>query len=220
MTKKVKIDTIIVDFDSTILRGELLEMIAEIVFRHDEKKEEKVRQIAQITALGMEGKISFEESLSKRLSLIKMTKKHLDECVDLTKQLINQDYLDMHDFLNSKNLFVVSGGYKNVIDEVADLIKVKKHNIFANDLIFAGDDFIGIEKDNPLAKSNGKAVVSRGLKKGKTLMIGDGMTDYLVKKDGAADYFSAYVGIVSRDAVAKQADFVLNTFADLTNFIY
>lgn len=215
MKQKIKIDTIILDFDSTILDGELLEMMAEIVFRLDPHRKEKVAQIAKITSMGMEGKISFEQSLSKRLSLLDLNKSHIDECIAATKQKINRDYLLAINFLTSKNLFVISGGYKNVIDHVANDICVECENIFANELIFDRDKFVGIDAKNPLARSDGKSTAASKIKSGKTLMIGDGMTDAKVKLDGAADYFAAYTGVVRRPSVAKVADFEINSFSQL-----
>lgn len=215
MKQKIKIDTIILDFDSTILDGELLEMIAQIVFCDDPLREEKVLKIAKITSMGMEGKISFEESLKRRLALLDLDERHIDECVKITRQKINPDYLSAINFLKNYRLFVVSGGYKNIIDRVDDLICIDKDNIFANQLVFDGGRFAGIDTQNPLSRSDGKSIVAARVGAGKTLMIGDGMTDAKVFLDGAADYFAVYTGIVRRSSVVDLADFEISSFSQL-----
>jgi D-3-phosphoglycerate dehydrogenase len=220
MKEKIKIDKIILDFDSTILDGELLEMIAEIAFANDPDKDKKVEEIAQITSLGMAGKITFRESLSCRLGLIDISQEILDKCIARTARLINPDYLRHIEFFSCRDTYVISGGYRNIINEVSDKINISKDRIYANDFIIENGFVSGVDLDNPLTDSDGKAQVARSIKSaGKTLMIGDGMTDYLVKEKGGADYFAAYTGIVNRPAVVERADFQLKSFGDLALFI-
>lgn len=216
MKQKVAIDKIILDFDSTILNGELLEIIAEIAFEDDPEKDRKIDEIAQITALGMEGKISFRESLSCRLSLLDLNPEILKRTIEKSKSLINDDYLKNISFFADKDVYIVSGGYKNIIDELSEHIMVPRSKIFANNFLSDGVRISGVDMSNPLTESDGKAKVAKSISGGvRTIMIGDGMTDYFVKKSGGADYFGAYVGIIDRPAVSAKADFVLKSFSDL-----
>lgn len=217
---KTEIDTIIIDFDSTILKGELLEMIAQTALSDNPDKEKIIKKISEITAAGMEGKISFSQSLAERLSLIPISQDNIDICINETMNLINEDYLLNIDSLLGKEIFVVSGGYKDMIDPTSEKIRVAKNKIFANKFILKDGVVTGLDMDNPLTKSDGKARIAQKIKScGKKLIIGDGMTDYLAKEGGGADFFAAYTGIVAREKVIEKADFVLESFADLKKFI-
>jgi phosphoglycolate phosphatase-like HAD superfamily hydrolase len=48
-------------------------------------------------------------------------------------------------------------------------------------------------------------------------MVGDGATDLATR--GAVDSFAAFTGFVSRDAVVRQADFVISSFAELAEYV-
>ncbi len=211
-----KIDTVIIDFDSTILDGELLEMIAHIAFEGDSEREKKIAEIEKITALGMEGKISFSDSLSRRLSLIPITTDVINKCISETRDRINKDFVDNLKIFSGKEVYVVSGGYKNIIDAVSGNICINKDRIFANEFLMKNDRVVGVDSTNPLAQSDGKVKIAKKIQSGgKKLIIGDGMTDYYVRRDGGADIFVAYTAIAKREAVIKKADFQIESFFEL-----
>jgi len=79
--KKIKPTQIVFDFDSTILRGEMLEIIAETALKNQPDKKMIINEINHITNLGMSGEIPFEESLSRRLEMIEMSKEILKKLV-------------------------------------------------------------------------------------------------------------------------------------------
>ena len=56
----------IIDFDSTFIKDESLDVLAKFSFGKEDKFVDK---IANITNDGMEGKISFKESLTRRIEL-------------------------------------------------------------------------------------------------------------------------------------------------------
>ena len=212
-----KIDTIIIDFDSTILDGELLEMIAHIAFEWDSKKDKKIAQIEKITSLGMEGKISFSDSLCQRLALIPITSDVIDRCIKQARDRINKDFIDNFKIFSGKQVYVISGGYKNIIDALSEDINISKDRIFANEFLMNDNRVVGVDASNPLAQSDGKVRVAKQIRsKSKKIMIGDGMTDYYVKRDGGADIFVAYTAIAARESVIKKADFQIQSFSELT----
>lgn len=217
---KIKVDTIIFDFDSTVIRGELLEIIAQIKFANNPLKSKMLAQIQEITNAGMEGKIPFSESLDRRLKLLKITKDLMGPTIEKIKELINQEYLEILPNLVKKNIYIVSGGYKNIIEPLNTFLQIPKDNIFAIQLFFEGNNYSHFDKNTPLVETNGKAQIAKQIKnKGKTLMVGDGMTDYLVKELGGADYFIAYVGVVKREPVCRKADFVIKNMHELSSLI-
>lgn len=53
------------DFDSTLTRVEALDVLAEMTLKDKPNKDEVVREIQKITNLGIDGDISFTESLER-----------------------------------------------------------------------------------------------------------------------------------------------------------
>ena len=51
------------------------------------------------------------------------------------------------------------------------------------------------------------------------IIVGDGYTDYEIKKFNVAKYFLAYTAHVKRDNVVKNADAVCNDFYDVIKFL-
>ena len=62
-------DTLIIDFDSTFITGESLDELSKIVLKNHPDSTKHLDQIREWTRAGMEGKIPFDESLSKRMQL-------------------------------------------------------------------------------------------------------------------------------------------------------
>ena len=65
------------DFDSTLTSVEALDVLAEITLVNNRKKDEIINEIVDITNLGIDGRISFTESLEKRIKLLNAKKSDL-----------------------------------------------------------------------------------------------------------------------------------------------
>ena len=77
-----------------------------------------------------------------------------------------------------------------------------------------------LNTNNPLAFSKGKLKIIKNLNlKNDIIVIGDGYTDYEIKKYGLAKYFIAYTNHVSRDNVIKNADIECDNFNKVINFL-
>ena len=70
------------DFDSTLTRVEALDVLAEISLANNPKKDEIINEIIEITNLGIDGKISFTESLERRIKLLNAKKSDLSILID------------------------------------------------------------------------------------------------------------------------------------------
>ena len=68
---------LLIDFDSTIIKDESLELLSEISVKNSEDK----IKIANITRDAMEGKIGFSNALKERVALLKSTKKQLKDVI-------------------------------------------------------------------------------------------------------------------------------------------
>jgi len=81
-------DYIIIDFDSTFISKESLDMLAETCLKRQENYHEIFKKIEQITERGMSGEINFKDSLYQRIRLIKASKKEVVEVsINLKKYL-------------------------------------------------------------------------------------------------------------------------------------
>ena len=58
---------LIIDFDSTFIQEETIEVLAEIALVNNPKQSNILSEIKKMTNLAMDGKLSFQEALKKRL---------------------------------------------------------------------------------------------------------------------------------------------------------
>lgn len=122
---------------------------------------------------------------------------------------------------NQDHIYIVSGGFKDYIDPVVALLGVRADHILANTFIYDENGQIkGYDHYNPLAHAEGKVYAVRSLKlKGNVLVVGDGYTDYEIKKAGVAHTFCAFTENVKRDSVIANADYCCANFYDVLTLI-
>jgi D-3-phosphoglycerate dehydrogenase len=213
----------IIDFDSTFVSVETLDELAKIVLENNPHKEKIVKEISEITAAGMEGKITFPESLSKRLSLLPITKDAIEKLIALVSHKITPSVERNKEFfqLYSDYIYIISGGFKEYIYPIVQKYGIKKDHVLANTFIFdKKGHVIGYDTNNLLAQVNGKAKQVKALQlQGEIHIVGDGVTDYEAKKQGQADSFFAFIENVKRDVVLQKANIVVSNFDELL-FMY
>ena len=78
------------DFDSTLTRVEALDVLAEMTLEGKSNKDEVIHEIQHITNLGIDGDISFTESLERRIKLLKAHKDDLGGLVEELRQKISK----------------------------------------------------------------------------------------------------------------------------------
>ncbi len=205
----------VIDFDSTITKVEGLDQLAAIALQGSPEGEKTVAEIRKITEKGMSGELSFSEALNQRLSLLKASKNHIEALVGYLKENISESFLRNKAFLEeySDDILVVSSGFKEFILPVTESLGLKSENVFANTFLFDSQGNItGCDLTNPLAQTGGKIKLMQDLKlEAHVSVIGDGFTDYEIKKSGLADRFYAFTENVERSAVTENADFVIKT---------
>ena len=215
--------SLIIDFDSTIIGLETLECLAEIALSNHKNKTEIINKISDYTNLAMNGQISFEKSLEYRLDLMDVNSKHISQLIKEIIKNFDQSFFENLDFFkkNSSNIYIVSGGFKSIIESVMFSVTNFKWNIFANNFIFNKEKkLIGINTNNPLAHSFGKVNLIKSLNlKNDIIVVGDGYTDYEIKKHNLAKYFLAYTKYVQRDNVICNADKICTNFNQVINFL-
>ena len=82
------------------------------------------------------------------------------------------------------------------------------------------DKLIGVYFKNPLAHSIGKVNIIKSLNlKHDIIVVGDGYTDYEIKKYNLAKYFLAYTKYIQRDNVICHSDKNCSDFYQVVNFL-
>ena len=209
----------IIDYDSTFIKVESLDELSKISNGDDETINNK---ISEITNLGMEGKISFSDSLRKRIELIECNKEDIVKTVKILEKKVSDSFKNNISFLknNAENILIVSSGFHELIEPIVIQYGIKKENIFANKFLYDNDKVIGYDKKNPLSKSQGKVNILKELKlKGEVHVIGDGYTDYEIKKEGLANYFYLFIENIKRESVVKSADYLLKSLDEFIKII-
>ena len=209
----------IIDYDSTFIKVESLDELSKISNGDDETINNK---ISEITNLGMEGKISFSDSLRKRIELIECNKEDIVKTVEILEKKVSDSFKNNVSFLknNAENILIISSGFHELIEPIVIKYGIKKENIFANKFLYDNNKVIGYDKKNPLSKSQGKVNILKELKlKGEVHVIGDGYTDYEIKKEGLANYFYLFIENIKRESVVKSADYLLKSLDQFIKII-
>jgi phosphoserine phosphatase len=193
--------TLIFDFDSTLIRGESLELILAAKLKDLPKEQTK---IAEITRLGMEGKISFSKSLEKRLRIAAPSKVELEV---FGKNAIFHASQNISGLLlwarNHFDIWILSGGLYESLIGFAENFSIQ--HVYAVKLLWTKDNqFLGINKRDAFSKSKveGARVLAKNWQS-PSIMVGDGFTDYQVFQEGLVDHFIAFTQNVRRDFINK-----------------
>ncbi|GAB5472738.1 MAG: hypothetical protein Mars2KO_08370 [Maribacter sp.] len=200
------------DFDSTLTRVEALDVLAEMTLQGKSNKEEVIEEIQKITNLGIDGDISFTESLERRIKLLKANKSDLEGLVSELRQKISKSIESNKEFFEkfSDDIYVISCGFKEFIDPIVEEYNIPSDRVYANTFEFDEEgNIVGFDEKNPLSQHNGKIECLKQMNlNGEVQVIGDGYSDYVMREAGIADKFFAYTENVHRDKAANNADHV------------
>jgi len=191
---------LVCDMDSTLIQNECIDEIADLI---NLKKE-----IAEITEQTMMGHLSFDESIKKRVSLLK------DINVSAFEKIINekiklQPYaMEWIDYVKKFNLktIIVSGGFTYFVEFVRNTLKMD--HAYANELqivdgVLTGKlngDIINAEKKANIIKA---LTHQFGFKSDEVISIGDGANDLLMFKESGL-------------SISMHGKPILNDFVDWT----
>lgn len=202
----------IIDFDSTFTQVEALDILGEISLSNDPDREEKLQAIKDITDNGMDGSITFRESLEQRLEILKANKSQISDLISALKKRVSKSFDRNKEFLleNAEDIYIISNGFKDFIIPIVADFGILKENVFANEFVYdEHGNIVDFNRENPLSKNNGKAETIRRVNlEGDIYVIGDGYTDYEIKASGLANKFYAFTENVSRARVMKEADHI------------
>lgn len=195
----MKIDIFVIDFDSTFVDGESINMMIDIALKNHARKKDMYSKLAVLCDLCMKSEISFKDNFKIKIEIVKsaLKEEHLLKVAKILNEKVSPDILKILDKAKelNKKIIVVGNGFKIVMKDIMEKYGIEiyfanKHEIDRNGFI------IGFDETNPMANDNGKENVIKFLKnvnviqpEEKIIMIGDGMSDLFVYKNHISDYF-------------------------------
>ncbi len=201
--------TVIFDFDSTLVPCESLEVV---LARAPGASAQDLERGAEITRLGMEGAISFHDSLTQRLEIARPARRDLiavgEELAGGMTDGAPEVVAWLHD--EGHDVWIVSGGFQEVLLPVAAALGIPAARVQGVRALWTGEGaFDGLDDDDAFAHSKVEGV--RKLAPTwphPSIGVGDGATDRALCDTGLVDAFIAYTEHVRRSFVAESGDIV------------
>lgn len=214
-------DAVCFDVDSTVCVDEGIDELAAYCGAGD--------AVAAWTTKAMSGSVPFEVALAARLEIIKPSAADVAGFLRDNPPRLNPGIKELVERIRARgaDVYLISGGFRQMIEPVASILGIPFTSIFANRLLFQGAQqgraYKGFDESEPTSRSGGKAKAIADLKEVhgyKTLvMVGDGATDLEARQPGGADMFVGYGGIQVRQLVAAEADWFVMDFQDLIDVL-
>jgi phosphoserine phosphatase len=174
-------DAVCFDVDSTVIQEEGIDVLAASLGKGEE--------VAAWTLKAMEGNTKFEDALAARLDIIKPSRASILKCLEKHPLQLSPgiDRLVEVLLVNGTDVYLVSGGFRIMIEPVARKLCIAKTNIYANTLFFDENtndgEYVGFCRDEPTSADMGKPKAVQKIKDEfgyKTIvMVGDGANDVL-----------------------------------------
>ena len=210
----------VIDFDSTLITAESLDMFCEIALTNDPNKEATCAKLQEITTLGMSGHMPFDKSLTARLELFSANATHISLLNETLEHKLSPSALTHKEWFeaNREHIYVVSGGFEEFIIPAVEHLGILATNVYANAFVYdEKGNIIGHDTTRHAAKAGGKVtqVQALGLT-GSVIAIGDGYTDYEIRLHNAANEFWVFTETIARSNVVSVADRVLTSFTEVT----
>lgn len=195
----MKIDIFAIDFDSTFIRKESLNLLVETALKNYARKKDAYGKLKILSDLCMKSEISFKDNFKMRMEIVKPALKehHMLEVAAMIRDSVSPD---MEKILTKakeldRKIIVLSNSFKILMKDIMDRCGIEIY--FANKhLCDKNGNFLGFDENNPMANDGGKENVIKFLRSAgiiqpeeKIIMIGDGMSDFMVYKNKVADYY-------------------------------
>ena len=192
------------DVDSTVVTEEGIDVLAEACGAGP--------AVAEWTRKAMGGSVPFHVALEARLNLFKPSRHDVEDCLRKHPLRLTPGMPELMKKLHNggKHVYLVSGGFRQMIHPVAKVLDSPLERVYANNLLFdeATGKYVGFDVAEPTSRAGGKGVVVGMLKEkfgyDPIIMVGDGATDMEARPPASA--FVGFGGIVVREAVKKGSD--------------
>ncbi|XP_043856536.1 phosphoserine phosphatase [Dromiciops gliroides] len=205
-------DAVCFDVDSTVIREEGIDELAKFCGVGD--------AVSEMTRRAMGGAVTFKSALTERLALIQPSREQVQKLLSDHPPHLTPGIRELVSRLQQRNVqvFLISGGFRSIVEHVASKLNIPTTNVFANRLKFYfNGEYAGFDESQPTAESGGKGKVIGLLKERfhfeKIVMIGDGATD--MEACPPADIFIGFGGNVIRQQVKDKAKWYITDFGEL-----
>jgi len=206
-----RVEAVCFDFDSTIVNQEGIDELARLKGCFNE--------VLKITHDTMNGTTPFNKSLSERLKIINPTSYDIENLIRYNIFSLTKNVDLFIETLHSRDVdvYVISGGIKQLILPVTRTLRIPDSNVFANTILFNEKGMYEGVADNILTENYGKTnQIIRLINEHKydsIIMIGDGQTDLETKS--VVDMFIGYGGVIERPNIKKQSEYYITDFNTL-----
>jgi phosphoserine phosphatase len=204
------------DCDSTLSAIEGVDELARM------RGPEVFAAVEAMTDDAMNGKLRVEEVFGRRLDIIRPRREDALAVGRRYLQTVEPTARATVAALVARGwtVAIVSGGFRPAIRPLADALGIAR--IEAVDLFFdEGGQYRGYDEAFPTTRSGGKPEVLARLKRelgpGRTVMVGDGVSDLEAKP--AVDCFVGFGRYTVREKVRDGADFFINALDELLTFL-
>ncbi len=208
--------SVIFDFDSTLVPVESLE---EVLGRAATLAPAQTEEIERITNAGMDGSLSFENSLRQRFAIAQPTLPAVrllahelglaatPGAAELIRRLTDQGH----------EVWIVSGGLREILEPVGQVLGIPRHRIHGVTCQWAEDgSLVGLDPACGFVVSKVEGLTRLGPAfDGPSIGVGDGATDLALREAGFVEHFVAYTEFVAREGVVAGADHVAENMASL-----
>ncbi|GFH06444.1 phosphoserine phosphatase, chloroplastic, partial [Haematococcus lacustris] len=177
-------DAVCFDVDCTITTNDSLDLLAAFMGVKDE--------VEALTNRAMDGSLNLEEALDKRLEIINCTpadiKRFIQAHPPSSRMTPGVERLVAALQARGVQVYLISGGFRELTLPIAQHLGIPKHNVFANRMNWQWDDetgeptrLVGFDIKEPTAHNQGKpqaiARIRQKYPYNNVVMIGDGITD-------------------------------------------
>jgi phosphoserine phosphatase len=211
-----KADAVCFDVDSAVVDEEGIDVLAETLGRGPE--------VAAWTARAMGGDVKFEDALAARLDIIRPSRDDVSSCLERHPLRLTPGVAELAGALSRRgtHVYLVSGGFRLMIEPVARALGVPGERIYANTILFDDDGgYAGFDSTEPTSADGGKprALAEIKAKYGyrTMVMVGDGATD--AQAMPPADAFIGFGGVITREAVRERACWFVRDFRDMIDIV-
>lgn len=169
--------------------------------------------------------MKFQDALAARLTLLQPSKESIQACLRHHPLELTPGVQELVQELQEQNkhVYLVSGGFRIMIEPVAEMLNIPVQNIVANHILFHDDTgaYRDFDANEPTSQDMGKPkalemIQAQGGYK-TMVMVGDGATDAQAKPPAKA--FIGFGGVAVREKVKAVADWFVTNFDDLTKVL-
>lgn len=210
---------LVFDFDSTLVGFESLDELASIALEGRPDREVVLAEVRALTERAMSGELAFQDALAQRLTRLPLTRSHVQALAQRAVAGLTPSVRQNREVFRrlGNQVAIVSGGFEDIIQPVADWLGIAADKVRANRLLYDAEGRVtGVDTTRATARAGGKVEAVRDLNlPGPVVMVGDGWTDAEVKQAGAADRFYAFTEVVRRAPVIAAADAEVRSLDEL-----